>query len=79
MPKCSVCLSKNCEKIDIPITSGVSERSIAKRYDVSASAAHRHKADGHVCKSIESDAIEKQTQIGIDVAKSAQEVYDLAI
>ncbi|HQF16017.1 MAG TPA: hypothetical protein PLI05_02990 [Methanotrichaceae archaeon] len=73
MPKCSVCLSKHREKIDIAITSGASERSIAKRYGVSASAVHRHKADGHVSKSIKSAAIEKQTQIGINVAKAARE------
>lgn len=77
MPKCSICFSKHREKIDIALASGESERSIAKQYDVSASAVHRHKADGHVCKIIKAAETERQTQIGLNISKCAQDIYDL--
>ena len=59
MPKCSICFSKHREKIDIALTQGESERSIAKRFKVGASTVHRHRADGHICQAIETAAIEK--------------------
>lgn len=77
MPKCSICFSKHREEIDIQLTSGASERSIAKQFKVSASAVHRHKADGHICKAIESAAIESKAQVGLNIQKRAQELYDL--
>ena len=79
MPKCSICFSKHREKIDIALTQGESERSIAKRFKVGASAVHRHRADGHICQVIESAAIEKQTEIGLNVAGCAQEIYDICL
>lgn len=79
MPKCSICFSKHREKIDIALTRGESERSIAKRFKVGASAVHRHRADGHICQAIEAAAIEKQTEIGLNVAGCAQEIYDICL
>ena len=77
MPKCSICVNKNREKIDIALTSGASERSIAKQFNVSASAVHRHKSDGHICQAIEAAANEKSIQTGINISKCAQDIYDL--
>lgn len=79
MSKCSICFSKHREKIDIALTQGESERSIAKRFKVGASAIHRHKADGHICQAIEAAAIEKQAEIGINIASSAKEIYDICL
>ena len=79
MPKCSICFSKHREKIDIALTQGESERSIAKRFKVGASAVHRHRADGHICQAIEAAAIEKQIEIGMNVAGCAQEIYEICL
>jgi hypothetical protein len=77
MPKCTICFNKHREKIDIALASGLSERSVAKQFNVSASAIHRHKADGHICKVIESAANEKKIQTGLNIQKCAQDIYDL--
>jgi len=79
VPKCSICFSKHREKIDIALTQGESERSVAKRFKVGASAVHRHRADGHICQAIEAAAIEKQIEVGLNVAGCAQEIYDICL
>lgn len=77
MPKCTICISPFREKIDIALASGASVRNVAKQFNVGASSVHRHKADGHICDAIKAAESERQIQVGLNIAKCAQDIYDL--
>ena len=49
-PKCTICHHKQRESIDVDITSGVSNRTIATQYGVSISAVQRHRS--HIPKAL---------------------------
>lgn len=77
MPKCTICISPFREKIDIALASGASVRNVAKQFNVGVSSVQRHKADGHICDAIKAAERETQTQIGLNISKCAQDIYDL--
>ncbi len=82
MPKkrgrpCSICINKKRCQIDQCVLSGDSYRHIASQFKIGYKSLERHVDAGHVSKILESAAIENDAQIGLNIQKCAQEIYDL--
>jgi transposase-like protein len=60
--KCSICLSSKRKAVEAAIVKGFSNRAIARRYDVSASAIFRHKA--HVARSLAKASERREINLG---------------
>lgn len=76
MPTCTICSHAKRNEIERSILDGKSERSIAKQYDVTAAAVHRHKENGHIQKRIaKAKAIKEVAQADtlLDQVKSLSE------
>lgn len=79
MPKCTICINKNREKIDIALASGASVRNVAKQFGVGVSSVHRHKADGHICEAIKAAEDAGIIKHGKTLDDRINEIYTISI
>ena len=84
MPKkCFICSHKNRCQIDELILNKTPYSTIAHQFKLPGKdptqVIKNHVRYGHIPKEIKSAAIEKQTEIGLNVAGCAQEIYDICL
>jgi len=77
--RCSICIHKKRCAIDQSVADGVSYRRIATLFNVGEKSVERHVKNGHVDKSIQAAANDKQASNGKSLQEKIDEAYKLAL
>lgn len=74
--RCTVCNHPKRTQIERSIADGETERNIAKQYDLTPAAVHRHISNGHIKKKVIKAIEAGEIKEGADIMKMIMSAYD---